>query len=916
MRFSPLRSFGAFLAFMVTMGLSAENAYAVCTNPAGIAGEIVYNVTNNNFQYCNDTDWVRMNHVAGSGSGGCTNPTADEGGMIYNEDAAILQGCAGNVWVALSPPPGSNSGGGSWEQVSTTGLHSCGIKSDGEMYCWGYSYAGVMGDGSTEENYIPSPVSTGGVSGTRWIDVTTGFRYSCGLRDDGTAWCWGEAARGKLGNNTTTGSYSTPQAVVVTGVSGTAWTNIASSGGEDGYETICGIRDDGSMWCWGEGTNGDLGNGANADSPVPVEVDDSALGGTIWTDVTGQCGIRDDGHAYCWGRNTRGQVGMGSSAVSSYNTPQQVYTAAGVSGTSWTAITSGHTVNCGIRDDNTGYCWGWQGYGSRGDGIGGDTNRPNIIQTAGVSGTGWTHIDTGNAITCGVRDDNSGYCWGENEMGELGIGSYGTNYSAPQAVPGDWHAFSVDGEFSCAIRANKTLTCFGDGNGPFGGTLSLGSSTFKIYSTSTVPIDDSATSGSTWIDISNHDFATCGIRDDGTGWCWGSEARNNLARGGSNINTSTRSFHIPTAIDLTGVSGSAWTQMDGGHDEGCGIRDDGTAWCWGWNYSGSTGCSGCTLYHRPLAVTTTGVTGTIWTSITLSVSTACGIRDDGTGYCWGEGSDGQIGNGASADVNAPAPISTAGVTGTAWTSILSGGHAVCGVRNDGSGYCWGDSAYSKIGDNNATSDPNTPQLVSTAGVSGSAWNHISTGQTHSCGIRDDGSAWCWGWGNSGALGNGANSTSAVPVAVSTTGVEGSTWTKIIVSNRMPSASNAHSCGIRNDGSMWCWGDNERGQLGNGTTTDTNVPVKVQPANGLTGSRWTDVDMSYMTVCGLRDSGQMACWGFNGDSQTGIASYTLTPGISTDCTNPDRLPGTVLYNTNENVLQLCNSVHWVAVGGVR
>ena len=186
----PIRTITiAFLLALLFLAVPVTPAQAACTNPAGAESIIVYNVDHKVFQYCNGTDWVRMN-PPGSGSGGCVLPALPEGEMAYNEDYRVMQGCAGNQWKAM----GAIGGKHDWVQISAGSSHTCGITSDDSLWCWGSNASGQLGDNSTTERLVPTAVNGGGA----WKQVAAGGSYTCGITSDDSLWCWGSNGDGEL----------------------------------------------------------------------------------------------------------------------------------------------------------------------------------------------------------------------------------------------------------------------------------------------------------------------------------------------------------------------------------------------------------------------------------------------------------------------------------------------------------------------------------------------------------------------------------------------------------------------------------------------------------------------------------------------------------------------------------------------
>jgi hypothetical protein len=171
------------------------------------------------------------------------------------------------------------------------------LRNDGTAWCWGYNYYGALGNGNTTQQTAPVAVSTAGVSGTSWTDISVSIGYhACGIRNDGSMWCWGYGEDGEMGNNTYTVTNTTPKLVDTTGVTGTAWTGVAPSNGPVAASVT--TEPDGA----GAITHTDSwGNGTIAMASLPQQISTSNVTGTAWTYLTGgglyACGVRNDGTA-------------------------------------------------------------------------------------------------------------------------------------------------------------------------------------------------------------------------------------------------------------------------------------------------------------------------------------------------------------------------------------------------------------------------------------------------------------------------------------------------------------------------------------------------------------------------------------------------------------------------------------------
>ncbi len=229
------------------------------------------------------------------------------------------------------------------------------------------------------------------------------------------------------------------------------------------------------------------------------------------------------------------------------------------------------------------------------------------------------------------------------------------------------------------------------------------------------------------------------------------------------------------------------------------------------------------------------------TAIAAGGSHACALRASGSVVCWGANTDGQLGDGSTNPGRAP--VAVVGLTDA--RSLAVGAQHSCAVRAGGEVVCWGDGASGQLGDGFAL-DRSSP--VTVLGVTGAT--RVVAGNGHSCALRDDGTVLCWGRNDAGQLGRGTLSPSALAPAA----VVGLTNASALVASAMG------ACAVRADGTVSCWGSNERGELGNGGgPLSASTP---QPVTGLTTVAALATSASSQHVCALRTDGGISCWGDN------------------------------------------------------
>lgn len=350
---------------------------------------------------------------------------------------------------------------------------------------------------------------------------------------------------------------------------------------------------------------------------------------------------------------------------------------------------------------------------------------------------------------------------------------------------------------------------------------------------------------------------TCGLDGTGKAFCWGVNPVGQLG------NNSTTNSSVPVAVSTAGVlGGKTLTAISAGAAHGCVLADNAKVYCWGFNNYGQLGNGTTANSSVPVAVDTTGVlAGKTITDISVGGYHAC-VLAGGAVYCWGYNVVGQLGNGTTTNSSVPVAVNAAGVlAGKTITGIAAGYNHTCARDSDGKAYCWGSGTLGSLG-NNTTTNSAVPVAVSTTGVlNGKALSALTSGEGHSCGL-DSGAAYCWGYNNVGQLGDNTTANALVPVAVNTaTVLSGRRLVDI-------TAGSYHTCAVDDAGLAFCWGYNIVGQLGNNTTTNSAVAVPVVTSGVLNGKKLIEVGNGSNHSCAAATNGKVYCWGYNTGGQLG------------------------------------------------
>jgi hypothetical protein len=289
------------------------------------------------------------------------------------------------------------------------------------------------------------------------------------------------------------------------------------------------------------------------------------------------------------------------------------------------------------------------------------------------------------------------------------------------------------------------------------------------------------------------------------------------------------------------------------------IKTDGTLWTWGQNCYGQLGNNSTTFRYSP--VTTTGG-GTTWCCNSTSANINLAIKTDGTLWTWGINSYGQLGDGTTA--NRSSPVTTTG-GGNNWCTGSAGRFVSAGIKTNGTLWTWGRNIYGGLGDSTTTnrSSPGT----TTGGFTN--WCAVSTKDGHSAALTSDGLLWTWGKNSDGQLADEATANRSSPFNASFKS-DSTLWCKV-------STGGYTTIGIKVNGTLWMWGRNSYGQLGDGTTFNRSSPVTV--AGG--GTTWCLGVTAFDNSAAIKSDNTLWTWGKNGNGLLGdgTSSYRSSPGTT-------------------------------------
>jgi alpha-tubulin suppressor-like RCC1 family protein len=689
------------------------------------------------------------------------------------------------------PDAGSLSGA---TALALGGNMSCALVASGDAFCWGGGGLAIPaseGAGLIGPSNVPARMLATGP----YTAITAGQAHACGLLASGTVECWGWNSSGQLGDGSETDS-TIP--VAVEGL-----TDVVSISAGSDY--VCAVRGDGTAWCWGALPDA---------TPLPQQVSfvthAVAVASDKTTTLSSPCVLRRDGTVGCWG-----------SAFSYIGNPSGWVTITGVSGA--TAITAGAGWYCALETGGSVQCWGSNAF----DGLGDDAGQPASVTTP-VSPSGLppaVSISAGFDHTCAALTDGTVECWGDNQHSQCTAAGIATDLPTVTTGVSGATVVAAGFEVSCAVESGGAVQCWGtDDYGQLGnGAFAAGANPVQVLAPSTMapfqPIPVPAPGVTNVVAAAGGSDFTCALQAGGTVVCAGLNGMGQLGVG---------SYSFPAGVQpvmgLTGASAIAT-----GKDFACALVG-GTVECWGDNETGQLGTT-TSGADSTVPVAIPGVNDAV--AISAGFAHACALLSDGTAVCWGDNSAGELGTG---EAGGPAFSPTAVTVETGMRAIAAGNYATCGALLDGDVYCWGTGGY-------AGSSPYYPSGITPSlepGLAGAVALSLpseaaavgailpggvvsvsaapSAGYVHNgpngfveatciavggdaelplvCASFWDGTGACLGDNQFGEAGNASNGGPLFRL----TGV------------RSVAAGVRHACAVLTNGTLWCWGDDSAGEL--------------------------------------------------------------------------------------------------------
>jgi alpha-tubulin suppressor-like RCC1 family protein len=723
-----------------------------------------------------------------------------------------------------------------WRAIGVGARHVCGLSMTGEVYCWGDNSLGQIGTGMMGD---PIPRVTL-VNGGPYNTLAVGSEHTCALDGDGKPWCWGQNAYGQA-RGAGPGTSLTPIDTTLP-ANAPSFDQLAAGGRQ-----TCAIGN-GELWCWGHRTFTN-GTAASQATHVAATIND-------WTSIScGKdhcCGLSTSMGALCFGENSQGQLGNATTAASSTPVP------AGLpAGMTPIFLVAGHQYSCaivGAAGATAGELWCW-GRNTNGTHIIDTGNSDKLSPTRMGSDADWTSLSPAHHYACGQRGRQV-YCWGDSYAGGYGDGIWGHfNVTLANAVnvgeadevvlhPGAPEV-NDDVEIGCR-RTGTEVDCFGDDSY---GQLARGTTTRRG-----TPVEVTPPGGHTWSRVVAGHQHTCAILDDKTLYCWGmtddGEANAGMAVGNDapcndrdpcdiaeplampapidHVDDVTAGDHFSCArigavvrcwgLDyrgyigpfqpevtrtLPGPGGAGWTTLFGGDQATCGITTANQLACWGY------------VPYNMMTSTPTNLTGLDnIIAVTFGSNFGCVLDAFKQRICWGENNRGQLGVGNQSSLNFSQRISDVEIL-----SVSTFADHTCTVKSSGLLQCFGSNDYRESGAMDTSQNYSVPVTVKkTNSVDLTMCTQTSVGTDFSCAVCG-GRVYCFGYNGTAQLGRG--------VVYTEDPTEIADEVKLPVDERFTTVvtGNNHACALAETGKIYCWGDSMHGQIGDGTQS-RNLPTPV------------------------------------------------------------------------------------------
>jgi len=715
--------------------------------------------------------------------------------------------------------------------------HSFAVDTSGKVWTWGYNIDGQLGLGY--KSLIQSvPIEHDAISNVKMMAYGTS-NHSIALKSDSTVWTWGTNSKGELGVGNTTPTQRPVQT--------TSLDSIVYVAG--GYSRSFAIKSDGTIWGWGSNSYGAIGDSTttNRNAPVQIKALENVI--TLASGNEHSMALKSDGSVWCWGRSNYGQIGQGN--YSNYYYPVPVSSL-----TEIIAIAAGQNHNLALSGDGTVWAWGENSYGQLGDSS--NTSRITPVRVKNLSGI--VAIAAGWRSSVAVKSDGTVWTWGNNTYGQLGNGGSGDKNYPVQVTGLDSISGISLGNHIIALDQNGLIYGWGSNNqgqAGNGGSVITASPTLvtnldfvkrvekpilsrkggyspKIFSVKTY----STTSASALY------YTLNGLEPTQSDEAVGPDSLIQIDLGITQLKVKAFTTGIEPS-ETVSASFQVGPMLTSGVAACFGLDTLGKVWSWGYGADGrlGTGNTANVLVPDTISIISNVV------EISSGHGHTLALKNDSSVWAWGKNNSGQLGDGTNTSRLTASQIS--GLSGI--TSIQAGHDHSLAIRKDGLVFAWGANGSGQLGDSSVVSR-NIPTQVKhiTKAI------QVAAGRYQSAALLDNGTVMAWGTDQYGQLGNASTSSNSnLPVHVN-----GLVHIVSVVSGDQSFAA------LRDDGTVWCWGYNNYGQLGDGSTTSRDIPVQV---SGLTDVIAIAGGLAHTLA--IKRDGTVWAWGYNAYGQLGDSSYT-------------------------------------------
>ncbi|MCI5605316.1 MAG: hypothetical protein MR413_06675, partial [Clostridia bacterium] len=703
--------------------------------------------------------------------------------------------------------------------VKAYSTHAIALSSDGKVYAWGKS-SDKLGQNKSKQNYYAKPLRITNVQA-----IAAGENHTVALKSDGSVWTWGDNASGQLGTDDT----STPLPVKVNGVA-----NIVEIAA--GSESTIALAADGKVYAWGNG------------SAVVEKVFENATQidahGDMFTATT------EAGESYVWKATEAPALVSGIDNI--------IMTAAGAN----------HAV--AIKADGTGYAWGANESYQLGDGTNNDSETPIEINiapeglrvTAAVAGTqtytGSSNnllyeftIEEGQTIEINKIEKFAPYRF--NVLGAR-------NWSEATGLTFkslDENVVTVSGSTVSTVSGrygSAYIRFTDDGDGNVGNVKNIG-----FIKVNVIPVG----AKNAPMVAAGTDFVLA-LKDDGTVWAWGSNLHHKVSPSNAEYIDAATQVKLNDNEYLTDI-----VKIAAGESHALALSKSGRVYAWGGNEKSQIGDG--TNIDREYPVIISDLQNVA--DITAGQNHSAALMKDGTVFAWGSNESGQIGHqqNSASTYSRPVVVSDFGTTKhlESVVAVSAGGNHTTALTTSGVVYAWGRNANEQLGmlDNNRSDRYDVPREV--LGDTDTTFKYntakISAGDEHTLALSAAGDIWSWGYNYYGRLGDGTGQTRNQPVNVVTAlNYDTTVLTGIVDID----AGVTHSLATAKDGTIYAWGDNMYGELGDGSRAQksTATAAKITGANGISAGNEHSVL--------FKNNGEVWTWGNNDEYQLGT---TLADG---------------------------------------